>query len=144
LLDYIIEASSIYYGLTLRELRKLAYEVAVANKIPMPESWSSAKTAGEDWLKAFRQRHKGKLSLRSPEATSLNRAQAFNKTNVNLFFDNLEKVMGKHMFRPECIWNIDETGCSTVQTPQRQLAKKGEKRVGSIVSHEKGSTVIIL
>ncbi|KAK3786910.1 hypothetical protein RRG08_014808 [Elysia crispata] len=51
--------------------------------------------------------------------------------------------MEKHKFRPECIWNIDETGYSTVQTPWRQLAKKGEKRVGSIVSHEKGSTVTL-
>ncbi|KAK3726586.1 hypothetical protein RRG08_041818 [Elysia crispata] len=51
--------------------------------------------------------------------------------------------MEKHKFRPECIWNIDETGCSTVQTPRRQLAKKGEKRVGSIVSHEKGSTITL-
>ncbi|KAK3717494.1 hypothetical protein RRG08_054413 [Elysia crispata] len=51
--------------------------------------------------------------------------------------------MEKHKFRPECIWNTDKTGCSTVQTPRRQLAKKGEKRVGSIVSHEKGSTVTL-
>ncbi|KAK3796462.1 hypothetical protein RRG08_009239 [Elysia crispata] len=108
-----MEASSIYYGLTLREVRNLTYEVAFANNILIPESWTSAKTAGEDWLKAFRQCHNDKLSLRNSEATSLNRAQAFNKTNVNTFFDNLEK----HKFRPECIWNIDETGCSTVQTP---------------------------
>ena len=78
LLDYIIEASSVYYGLTLREVRNLAYEVAVANNIPVPESWTSAKTAVEDRLKAFRQRHNDKLSLRNPEATSLNRTQAFN------------------------------------------------------------------
>ena len=103
----------------------------------------SSKTAGEDWLNAFRQHHNDKLSLQNQEATSLNRAQAFNKTNVNTFFDNLEKVMEKHKFRPECIWNIDKTGCSTVQTPWRQLAKKGEKRVGSIVLHEKGSTVTL-
>ena len=66
LLDYIIEASSIYYGLTLREVRNLAYEVAVANNIPVP--WTSAKTGGEDWLKAFRQRHNDKLSLRNPKS----------------------------------------------------------------------------
>ncbi|XP_059145350.1 uncharacterized protein LOC131932460 [Physella acuta] len=72
LLDYIIEASIIYYGLNLRELRKLAYEAAVANKIPMPESWSSAKAAGEDWLKAFRQRHKDKLSLMEQSEVRMN------------------------------------------------------------------------
>ena len=46
LLDYIIEASSIYYGLTLREVRNLAYEVAVANNIPVPESRTGSRHSG--------------------------------------------------------------------------------------------------
>ncbi|GFR64444.1 tigger transposable element-derived protein 6-like protein [Elysia marginata] len=47
----------------------------------------------------------------------------------------------KKGFTPVRIWNSDETGCSTDQTPQKQLAKRGEKRIGSIVSQEKGVTV---
>ena len=66
--------------------------------------------------------------------------QAFNPTNVGHFFLNLETVTKKG-FTPDRIWNADETGCSTVQTPQKQLAKKGDKRVGSMVSQEKGVTV---
>ncbi|GFO44783.1 tigger transposable element-derived 4-like protein [Plakobranchus ocellatus] len=51
--------------------------------------------------------------------------------------------MDKRKFRPECIWNIDATGCFTVQKPQRQLAKKGEICVGSIVSHENGRNITL-
>ncbi|CAB4060750.1 unnamed protein product [Lepeophtheirus salmonis] len=38
LLEYILEASSIHYGLTLRELHYLAYEVVVANNSHMPKN----------------------------------------------------------------------------------------------------------
>ncbi|GFN97111.1 transposase [Plakobranchus ocellatus] len=107
ILDYVLEASFIYYGLTLEDLRTLAYDVAVKNNIPVPKSWTENNAAGEDWLYGFRQRHR-ELSLRDPEPTSLNRMQAFNKTNVNAFFDNLDYVMTKTKFLPESIWNVDE------------------------------------
>lgn len=142
LVEYVLEASAIYYGLTMKELRSLAYEFATKNKLKFPQSWEDNKMAGEDWLTSVRSRHSDILSLRQPEATSLNRMMAFNKTNVGEFFKNLEKVMVKG-FTPDRIWNADETGCSTVQTPQRKLAKKGEKRVGSMVSQEKGVTVTL-
>ena len=48
--------------------------------------------AGEDWLKEFCRRNIN-LSLRQPESTSRARAMAFNKTNVNTFFENVTKVL---------------------------------------------------
>ena len=39
--------------------------------------------------------------------------------------------MTEHKFRFNCIWTIDETGCSTVPKSRQTLAKKGEKRVGT-------------
>lgn len=48
---------------------------------------------GRDWFKNFMARHH--LSCRMPEATSLGRATAFNKTTVGEFFDNLTKVMDR-------------------------------------------------
>ncbi|GFO19550.1 transposase [Plakobranchus ocellatus] len=103
LLNYVLEASSIYYGLTVLDLRKLAFDFADANKIPMPHSWESNKIAGEEWMVKFRERHEEELSLRKPEATLLNRMQGFNKTNVNEFIMNLQHAMDDKKFTPDRI-----------------------------------------
>jgi hypothetical protein len=39
------------------------------------------------------------------------------------------------------IYNVDETGISTVQKPNKVIAKKGKEQVGSITSQERGTLV---
>ena len=73
------------------------------------------------------QRHH--LTLRKAEATSYGRATAFNKKNVRNYFDNLYSVMEKYQFDPGNIFNMDETGCFTVQVPKKVLAQQGVKQV---------------
>ena len=68
----------------------------------------------------------------------------FNPHNVNLFFDNLQKVLKRHIYRPNQIWNVDETGLTTVQKKkQKVVAEKGAKLVGSAVSQERGKLVTL-
>ena len=83
-----------FYGLTTKDCHKLAYETAVANEIKCPASWVEKKIAGEDWLLGFFKRHPN-LSLRSPEGCSLARATAFNRHNVEAFFDNYQTLLKK-------------------------------------------------
>uniref|UniRef100_A0A2H1VA32 SFRICE_041261 n=1 Tax=Spodoptera frugiperda TaxID=7108 RepID=A0A2H1VA32_SPOFR len=140
--DYLIECSGVYFGLSPLEVRKLAYELAVKNGKTFPEKWHESQMAGKEWLTGFMKRHPS-LSLRTPQATSLSRASSFNEHNVSKFFDNLAEVMDRYKFEPKDIWNMDETGVTTVQRPSKILAQKGIKQVGAITSAERGRLVTV-
>lgn len=96
--------------------------------------------AGKDWVDSFRRRCTN-LSLRKPENTSAARCFAFNKTAVNDFFGNLEKVYTKYKFTADRIYNFDESGISTVLNTPRVLAEKNQKQIGQLVSAERGELV---
>ncbi|XP_039968089.1 uncharacterized protein LOC120779778 [Bactrocera tryoni] len=141
LISYILQANDINYGISLMELRKLAYEFARKVGASYPDPWNDNQQASKDWQLAFMKRPKN-LSLRTPEQVSQSRAKRFNKENVDAFFANLSSVLGKTPFEPHRIWNMDETGCPTVPTrPVKTIARKGQKQVGSSTSAEKGTNV---
>ena len=142
LVAYLQHASAIYFGLSPREVRSLAYECGKRFNIKMPLSWSEREMAGVDWFTAFLKRH-SELSIRVPEATSLARATAFNKVNVSLFFEKLSEVMDRCSFDASRIWNVDETGISTVIKPSKIVASCGIKQVGSLTSAERGQLVTL-
>lgn len=146
LVNYIKEAAILQFGLTLKEVKKLAYQFAKANQIKYPTKWDSDKMAGEYWLRLFRKRFKNEISLRKPEATSLARSSAFNKHTVALTFNNYKKALSQcpSDIQAADIWNIDETGLSTVHVPPKILAPTGVKQLGSVTSAERGNTVTMI
>lgn len=121
LLKYVIKCADIYYGLSPTE-----------------------KSAGGDWFSLFMKRNKSKISIRTPEATSLARASAFNQHNVNSFFQNLQEVLDRYHFKAADIWNADETGTTTVQKPVKIVAREGTKQIGKITSAERGTLVTLM
>lgn len=46
------------------------------------------------------------------------------------FFTNLEEVMARYKFEPQSVWNMDETGITTVHKPNKVVARRGYKQVG--------------
>lgn len=108
----------------------------------IPKEWRSSKAAGRMWFKRFIRDHP-KLSLRLPEATSLARASAFNRKNVELFFKNLDAAIENMPYKPHRIWNVDETKATTVHKPKKVVSRTGRKQVGQIKSTEQGELISV-
>lgn len=126
-----------FFGMTAIDVRRLAYQIAVKKKIP--HRFSTVKEmAGADWLRAFRIRNPT-ISLRIPEATSAARARAFNRPQVQNFFRQLTDIIERFKFEPHQIWNVDESGFTTVPSQNTKIfATKGRKQVGVLTSAERG------
>ncbi|CAF4865949.1 unnamed protein product [Pieris macdunnoughi] len=56
-----------FYGLTIKECRKVAYGMAKVNGIEIPSSWERDKMSGLGWFRLFKKRHPD-ISVKKPEA----------------------------------------------------------------------------
>ncbi|XP_072380273.1 uncharacterized protein [Diabrotica undecimpunctata] len=142
ILDHILEMEKRFFGITYKELRCLAFDFAQANNIANNFN-KDTRMASKKWVYGFLSRHRN-ISLRKPEATSYARATGFNKNAVQSFFNDLESIYNKHHLTPDRIWNIDETGVTTVQKLSKVLAQRGKKQVGGLKSAERGVNVTIV
>ncbi|KAB0803436.1 hypothetical protein PPYR_00406 [Photinus pyralis] len=138
LVEHILKFEELLFGLTINDVRKLAYDILAANPhIPNPFN-KETKMAGKKWYYAFLARHPN-ISLRQPENVSIARCKGFNKTNVYNFFDILENVVDENGIDGFHIYNVDESGFSTVQKKApKVLASKGKHQVGFVASGERG------
>ncbi|XP_067949445.1 uncharacterized protein [Watersipora subatra] len=139
LANHIKALDSCFHGLDREKCRILAFDYAKANNINTPPNWTKDGMAGLDWFSGFMQRNK--LSIRKPEATSLARQTAFNKVTVATFFDKLSDIMSRFKFAPQDIYNLDETGITTVQVSGKVVSTTGKKQVGSTSSRERGELI---
>ncbi|XP_071044152.1 uncharacterized protein [Parasteatoda tepidariorum] len=103
-------------------------------------SWDKNKKSGTDWVKGFMKRHP-QLTLSKPENTSFARATAFNKENVEEFFNNYERALTSDHFTVDQIYNLDETGVLTVVPALNVAAKLGARQVWQVVSGERGGMI---
>lgn len=74
---------------------------------------AESKLAEEEWLRCFMKKPPD-VSLRQPTITSVARAIGFNQTQVERFYVNLTALKDKYNFPPQIIFNMDETGITSV------------------------------
>ncbi|KAJ8943837.1 hypothetical protein NQ318_020909 [Aromia moschata] len=141
LVSYAKKYSDHYYGLNITELRELAYQFGKKIQVKYPSKWDEDKMSGRDWYYGFMRRHQ-ELSLRTPEQTTLHRVKSFSEENVQVFFRNLDAVLSEYPYQAADIWNMDETGFSTVPTNiGKVISTRGMRRVGQISAQERGSMI---
>ena len=143
LVSYCLEMDRRYYGISIADIKRLAYQIALRNGIQHPFSQKTG-AAGKKWLKGFFKRHPT-LSLRKPQGISKARIKGFTPENVSKFFDILEPALEKIKYNPAKVYNVDESGISNVQSKQtRVITLKGKKQVGSVTAAERGSLVTVV
>lgn len=109
----ILKLEECFFGLTIRDIRRAAFHFAKQNAIKNNFN-EEKRMAGKKWFYGFMKRHPN-ISLRQPEATSLARSKGFNRENVEGFFNILEKLVDENDLDATRIFNVDESGFSTVQ-----------------------------
>lgn len=125
ILGYVLSMEQTFYGITIRDLQQLAFDLAEKNQIHHPFNKSKG-IAGLDWVTGFRKRHP-QISLRVPEATSAARAQGFNRVAVGRFHDQLAEIMVSKNISPNRIYNVDETSVNPVGLSFFELWKQSFK-----------------
>lgn len=143
LVDHILLFEERFLGFTIKDVRKLAFDIA--EKLGLSHTFNKEKRiAGKKWFYSFMRRNPH-LSLRQPEGTSMARAKGFNRENVNHFFNLLEKTVDDYKLTANIIFNVDESGFTTVQKRQQKvIAQKGKHQVGVLTSGERGVNTTVV
>ncbi|KAG8239760.1 hypothetical protein J437_LFUL010608 [Ladona fulva] len=140
LVSYLKTMESRLFGLTMKYLRSLAYELAEKNELTHRFNKETC-LAGQDCIKGFITRHPS-LSIRTPENTSDAQAMGFNKVAVSKFNSLINYVNDNHKLTAEKIFNFDETGVLVnLKSQSKLIALKGKRQIGAITSAERGETV---
>lgn len=135
---HAINIARMFYGLPTRAFRRMVLKYAEAVGSPaIPDVWRNEGMATRDWYYGYMFRHP-RLALKAPEGMSLARAIAFNRVNVEVFFKAYVEAVERHSFMPARIFNLDESGLSTVMKPCKVVCEKG-RPVASQVARERGN-----
>lgn len=137
---HIKEMDELFHGLTRRQVMKLAYEYAESNKI---SHRFENGMAGEKWFLNFCKRNN--FSLRVPEKMAACRMAGFNRMQVDRFFENLRTLCETYHFKPHRIFNMDETGISTIPSKMKKVVSPtNKKKVSKLTSGDKAETITVV
>jgi hypothetical protein len=132
LVEYCITMDQKYYGLRRQDVRRMAFQLAIINGLKHPFNQQKL-AAGKKCLLSFLKRHPV-LSLRTPEGISAARVKGFTSENAARFFFGIyESEVRKVNHQAHRIFNVDETGITTVQhRHSKSVSMRGKKEVASL------------
>jgi hypothetical protein len=137
---YILAMESRLYGLTLKDLKGLAYRLAVKNNKPHPFNNEKQEKIGH---KIFSKDILNCLLDSLKVLQQLVLQDLINRLWI-IFFNFLGNLYDEHKMTPDRIYNCDETSISIVpKTKSKIIAKRGRKQVGTITSAERGTTITV-
>jgi len=132
LFEYLLLIERKCFECTRDNVRRLAFQLAVQNKIPSLFSFAK-EAAGEDWFKRCMKGHSDNLSLRQSNRNIHRHSHRIQQEQVGIFFCLYEKELAAHDYPPSLILNVVETGLTVVQEKQTKLlAPKGKGQTGAL------------
>lgn len=135
--NFIIDMQELGFGLTVVQIRKLAYDLA--EKVGRERFFNvETKIASKWWWGKFKERYN--LCLRVPENLSRYRASMANPVIVQDYFLKLDQLLTQLGIKnqPNRIWNVDETGLSYVVKPNKIVSQVGKKYIYKRTYAERG------
>ena len=127
------------YGYTKSQIQYMAsdYGLSIGKTVKCNNSMSNS------WFYDFLTRWP-ELKQALPQKLSISRAKAASEEQINSYFNDLGAILTKHKLsdRPECIYNIEETGVSTEHSPRKIVCSKGT--TAQCVTSPRSSNVTII
>ncbi|XP_014469451.1 PREDICTED: uncharacterized protein LOC106741702 [Dinoponera quadriceps] len=146
LLRYCLTMETTFHGLTRKNLRRLALQLAIKNNIKHP---FNDIMAGKSWLRSFLKRHPElcgqTISYSKPIETSFAKKEGFTKNIVDNFFNLLDATFNEYNYPPDRIYSVDEIGLRIIQSKVPQvIGIKGKRQIDVVSSAERRSLTTII
>ena len=105
--SYMIKMVDYGHPLTTEELRLKVAFLTQGRVTPFKDG-----IPGNSWFTWFKERHPN-LTTRQSQELEYSRAKGLCTEKVASFYQNLQQLYDKHKYRPENIWNCNESGPQT-------------------------------
>lgn len=138
----VIKGAEQGFGTTRVQLMQKRGRVVKAMKLKTP---FRNQTPGKQWFLNLKRRHTS-VTLRKPERTTTTRMRGMNSTLCGNYFEDLLAILKESGLegKPQCVWNMDESGVRFEHDPSLVLAGKGSKQVPARTSNSRKSATLIV
>ncbi|XP_062558828.1 uncharacterized protein LOC134223657 [Armigeres subalbatus] len=95
LAEYVIRVINLLYGISYRNLRKIAFQYAKTNKITYPHKWNCEQMTGMGWVVGFLKRNP-QIAEQTPKGCDISKNATFDLSHIEVSYSALEKAFKIH------------------------------------------------